>query len=144
MIRGRGMIQLTGRDNYTRFQTHYNNHYRLQDEAVKDFVNNENDRSQLTNNGKIALLSTVWFWNTKVYSRKDPIVSSWNKKNLYEIADDTINGDPLTKQKGIDIKKSVYAISIGVNGGTNGLKDRWEAYQRIKNANIFQDFPSKK
>ena len=59
-FRGRGIKQLTGKSNYTRFQSYYNKHY---PNDTKDFLNNEEHRKALLDNGKIALLSAVWFWN---------------------------------------------------------------------------------
>ena len=47
----REVMQLTGRSNYTRFQSYYNKHY---PNDTKDFLNNEEHRKELTTNGKIA------------------------------------------------------------------------------------------
>ena len=112
-FRGRGIKQLTGRSNYTRFQSYYNKHY---PNDAKDFLNNEEHRKALLDNGKIALLSAVWFWN---YT------------GCYKIAD---------KQASNNTNEIVKQITYKVNGGYNGLNDRVKQYTRIKNANIFRDF----
>ena len=112
-FRGRGVIQLTGRSNYTRFQSYYNKHY---PNDTKDFLNNEEHRKALLDNGKIALLSAVWFWNDK---------------KCYKIAD---------KQTSNNANEIVKQITKKVNGGTNGLDKRTKQYARIKNTNIFKDF----
>ena len=112
-FRGRGVIQLTGRSNYTRFQSYYNKHY---PNDTKDFLNNEEHRKELTTNGKIALLSAVWFWN---------------HTGCYKIAD---------KQTSNNANEIVKQITKKVNGGTNGLDKRTKQYARIKNTNIFKDF----
>ena len=112
-FRGRGIKQLTGRSNYTSFQSYYNKHY---PNDTKDFLNNEEHRKELTTNGKIALLSAVWFWN---------------HTGCYKIAD---------KQASNNTNEIVKQITYKVNGGYNGLNDRVKQYTRIKNANIFRDF----
>ena len=112
-FRGRGIKQLTHRYNYADFQSYYNKHY---PNDTKDFLNNEEHRKALLDNGKIALLSAVWFWNDK---------------KCYKIAD---------KQTSNNANEIVKQITKKVNGGTNGLDKRTKQYARIKNANIFKDF----
>ena len=112
-FKGRGIKQLTGRSNYTSFQSYYNKHY---PNDAKDFLNNEEHRKELTTNGKIALLSAVWFWN---------------HTGCYKIAN---------KQASNNTNEIVKQITYKVNGGTNGLDKRTKQYARIKNTNIFKDF----
>lgn len=121
-FRGRGVMQLTGRSNYTSFQSYYNKH---NPNDTKDFLNNEEHRKELTTNGKIALLSAVWFWN---------------HTKLYKLAD-THNDN--------NIDSKVREITKKVNGGYNGLGERQKAFKRIRfgssnTANIsngiFRDF----
>ena len=118
----REVMQLTGRSNYTRFQSYYNKHY---PNDAKDFLNNEEHRKELTTNGKIALLSAVWFWN---------------HTKLYKLAD-THNDN--------NIDSKVREITKKVNGGYNDLHGRQKAFKRIRfgssnTANIsngiFRDF----
>ena len=112
-FRGRGIKQLTHRYNYADFQSYYNKHY---PNDTKDFLNNEEHRKALLDNGKIALLSAVWFWN---------------HTGCYKIAD---------KQTSNNANEIVKQITKKVNGGTNGLDKRTKQYARIKNTNIFKDF----
>ena len=107
------MKQLTHKYNYADFQSYYNKHY---PNDTKDFLNNEKHREELTTNGKIALLSAVWFWN---------------HTGCYKIAD---------KQVSNNANEIVKQITKKVNGGYNGLDDRTKQHTRIKNANIFRDF----
>ena len=60
-FRGRGIKQLTGRNNYAGFQSFYNAN---NPNNKKDFLNNEEYRKELITNGRVALLSAVWVWNT--------------------------------------------------------------------------------
>lgn len=143
-FRGRGIKQLTHRYNYADFQSYYNKHY---PNDTKDFLNNEEHRKALLDNGKIALLSAVWAWNDKKCSadaKNYPEISIFRGKHLYEIANDETNGNVATTRKAgkkeIHTIKSVLAISVSVNGGTNGLDDRTKQHARIKSQNIFKDF----
>ena len=84
---GRGLIQLTGRDNYTKFA-------QALDMSLEDTV-----AYLETPNG--ALVSAAWFWDN-------------NKLNQYCDRDDFVT---LTKR---------------INGGTIGLSDRTEHYNKAK------------
>lgn len=112
-FRGRGLLHLTGRDNYTNFQAYYNKNY---PNNQKDFINNENHRNELITNTAIALISAVWFWT---------------RNKAYQLAD---------KQDKMEANELVRIITKNVNGGYNGLNERQKAYKRIKNENIFKDF----
>ena len=112
-FRGRGIIQLTGRSNYTAFQTYYNNN---NSNDKKDFLNNEKHRKELVTNGRMALLSAVYFWDS-------------NK--AYQIAD---------KQDKSNTNEIVKQITKKVNEGDNGLAERQQAFERIKTDEIFKDF----
>ena len=119
-----------------------NKHAILQN-YTKDFLNNEEHRKELTTNGKIALLSAVWFWNDRKCSpntKKYPELLMFKGKHLYEITNDETNGNVATTKENVKTIKSVLAISVSVNGGTNGLSDRAKQHTRIKSQNIFKDF----
>ena len=139
-FRGRGIKQLTHRYNYADFQSYYNKHY---PNDTKDFLNNEEHRKALLDNGKIALLSAVWFWNDKkcyADAKNYPEISIFRGKHLYAIIDDEANGNIIITKENVNTTKSVLAISLTINGGTNGLSDRTKQHTRIKSQNIFKDF----
>lgn len=141
-FRGRGIIQLTGKNNYTAFQDYYNN---SNPNDKKDFLNNENHRNEITANGKFALLSAVYFWNARTYPGQG-VIAAWRGKYLYQIANDKDNGDIMTKEKDSDSKQEIEltqtqrVMSKLINGGYNGLTNRRDAHNRIKNAKLFKDF----
>ncbi|WP_203258598.1 glycoside hydrolase family 19 protein [Hyunsoonleella ulvae] len=60
--RGRGIFQLTGKENYTNFKTWYNAKY----EPDNDFVKSP---ETLKDNDTIAILSALWFYKTKVLDK---------------------------------------------------------------------------
>ena len=141
-FRGRGIIQLTGRSNYKDFTTKAKEWGWI--DNVADF---EAKPDLILQNGKYALLSAVYYWNNKKCSAnaKDyPEISIFRGKHLYEIADDETNGNVATTRKvgkdKIKTTKSILAISVSVNGGTNHLGDRTTRHAQIKSQNIFKDF----
>ncbi|WP_334086530.1 hypothetical protein [Helicobacter typhlonius] len=94
-FRGRGIKQLTGRDHYTKFSKYAKNKNWV--DTFDYFVNNPDS---ITTNGKFALLSAVYFWNSK---------------ELYKIAD---------KQSENNTNEIVKQITKKVNGGESALSDR--------------------
>ena len=61
-FRGRGLFQLTGRGNYSSFNSFYQTNY----DASKDFVNNP---SEVASSNKIAVISALWYYETRVLNR---------------------------------------------------------------------------
>ncbi len=62
-FRGRGYIQLTGRDNYSRFSVWSKGDYLVHPEALSE-------------HSKVAALSAVWFWitnNVALYAKRDDV-----------------------------------------------------------------------
>jgi putative chitinase len=80
--RGRGYIQLTGKDNYTAFN----------DRLPEDIVSNPDLVAT-----KYPMLSAAWFWD---------------KNRINDLCD---NGN-------------VADVTKKVNGGLNGLDDRWDLF----------------
>jgi putative chitinase len=60
--RGRGIFQLTWKDNYSAFKTWYNNKY----DPDKDFVTNP---GLVSSNDTIAILSGLWYYKTRVLDK---------------------------------------------------------------------------
>ena len=132
-FKGRGIIQLTGKSNYTQFQTYYNNN---NPKDKKDFLNNEEHRKELLTNGRMALLSAVWFWNGN---------------NLYKYSDND-NGDMESviiqeehkgkiENKTINVNSVLKIITQRINGKKlMHIKDRQNNFARIKQKGIFNDF----
>jgi putative chitinase len=87
---GRGLIQITGKDNYTHCSNALYGDLRLLDnpELICDMDG--------------AIRSACWFWNSR---------------ELNDFADN----------------KDMITITRRINGGTNGLTERVERYQRILN-----------
>lgn len=93
-------MHVTGRENYTKFTTFYNNISGL---AAKDFRNTPDD---LIYNFEIAIHASLWFFQKYVLNA---IPNFQNK---------AINTDVVV------IKKLTDKVSKAVNGGSNGLTDR--------------------
>jgi len=85
--RGRGFIQITGKNNYRR----------LSKATGIDYLNNPD----LLFNEPDAMLSALWYWSTL-------------PMNTWADQDD------------------IYRITVGINGGTNGLADRKRKLREYK------------
>lgn len=95
--RGRGFMQLTGKDNYKQFTASHN---RTHPADVQDFVAHPD---LLVSELKYGTESAFFFWDTR---------------NINADAD----------------RDDLKAVTIDVNGGTNGLPDRRARLERIKKA----------
>lgn len=137
-FRGRGLLHLTFRDNYHACTRYLHNQGWLSSDI--DF---EAQPQLVTDSGVYALLSAVYYWNDrKCYpnAKKHQEVLIFKGKHLYEIIDDEANGNIIITKENVNTTKSVLAISLTINGGTNGLSDRTKQHTRIKSQNIFKDF----
>ena len=109
--RGRGIIQITGREIYTEFNE-YTHKMNLVDDEV-DFVDNP---ELVAENKAYALMSAAYYWI---------------KKDIYEKADesksDSENEDVVNKVTSIVNKKA-------------DKQKRINSYKRIREANIFKRF----
>ena len=111
----RGVIQLTGRSNYKDFTTKAKGWGWI--DNVADF---EAKLDLILQNGKFALLSAVYFWNSK---------------ELYKIAD---------TQNENNTNEIVKQITKKVNGGENALSDRQQVFHKIQSSKIFEEFLDKR
>lgn len=93
--RGRGLIQLTGKNNYLKFSRWYND--------SKIFV----DNPDLLLQPQFAVLSAFYYWTTRKIN--DMIIE---KADQYEVC---------------------KRITKVINGGYNGLDDRWQRFKIIYN-----------
>ena len=93
--RGRGLIQLTGKNNYLKFSKWYND--------SKIFV----DNPDLLLQPQFAVLSAFYYWTTRKIN--DMIIE---KAYQYEVC---------------------KRITKVINGGYNGLDDRWQRFKIIYN-----------
>ena len=93
--RGRGLIQLTGKNNYLKFSRWYND--------SKIFV----DNPDLLLQAQFAVLSAFYYWTTRKIN--DMIIE---KADQYEVC---------------------KRITKVINGGYNGLDDRWQRFKIIYN-----------
>ena len=116
--RGRGIKQLTGKDNYKGF-----NNFSHANQWVENDINFLDSPDLLVQDGKYALMSATYFWTT---------AREKTKKKLYETADESkldSNND--------DIVERITAV---INPKKLGLEYRKESYKRVREANIFNMF----
>nr|WP_314542636.1 hypothetical protein [uncultured Campylobacter sp.] len=118
-FRGRGIKQLTGKDNYARFNNY--SHKKFLVDKDTDLLKNPDLISQ---DGKYALISAAYFW---IIERSNP-----KKYRLYEIADES--------KADSDNSDIVERITAVINPQKLSLEHRKEAYKRIKTANVFKVF----
>jgi putative chitinase len=100
--RGRGVLQLTGKDNYAAFT----NFYQKQFQSTLDFVAFPDN---VSNDAELAVMSGLWYFKVRV-----------------------VNSKALKTAGGFaDTEASVKQVSMLVNGGTNGLAERQALYKKI-------------
>ena len=116
--RGRGIKQLTGKDNYRGF-----NNFSHANQWVENDINFLDSPDLLVQDGKYALMSATYFWTT---------AREKNKKKLYEIADESKSDS--------DNSNIVERITAVINPQKLSLEQRKKAYKRIKAANVFKIF----
>lgn len=121
--KGRGVIQITGRSNYTLLS--------------KDLLGNDNlvDNPSLLENYPYALTSALWFWQkNKINDLIKPINETVSYKIYYRK-----NGQLKSYYKNIP---SYEAVTRKINGGVNHLTERknyfFKIYDILENTNVFQ------
>ena len=98
--RGRGILQLTGKINYSNFSAYYQKKY----DSSKDFVLNP---ELISSNMEIAVLSALWFFENKVENRL-----TINNETSVEQITKLVNGG-LT---GIKRRNEIYSLTkISIN-----------------------------
>ncbi|EFR47669.1 hypothetical protein HCCG_02218 [Helicobacter cinaedi CCUG 18818 = ATCC BAA-847] len=113
--RGKGLIHLTFKEHYERASIYAKKQGWIDTDNY--FVNNPDS---ITTDGKFALLSAVYFWNSK---------------ELYKIAD---------TQNENNTNEIVKQITKKVNGGENALSDRQQVFHKIQSSKIFEEFLDKR
>ena len=101
-FKGRGLIQVTGRNNYRDCSL-----YLFKDERLLT-------NPEILETPELALKSACWYWQ----SRK-----------LNEIADKDKSWSIVLKGK---LRSKFEALTIKINGGLNGYQDRLEFYKRCQ------------
>ena len=114
--RGRGIIQITGREIYTGF-----NEYAHEMKLVDDEVNFIDNPQLIAENITCAFMSAAYYWNKET-----------NK--LYDIADESKSDS--------ENESVVNKITNRINGGASkeNRTKRINSYKRIREANIFKKF----
>ena len=114
--RGRGMIQITGREIYTKF-----NEYAHEMKLVDDEVNFIDKPQLIAENITYAFMSAAYYWNKET-----------NK--LYDIADESKSDS--------GNESVVNKITNIINSGASkeNRTERVNSYKRIREANIFKKF----
>jgi predicted chitinase len=107
---GRGLKQLTGKDNTTSFIAFLRNNH-ISGQPTADQV--ASDLDLIATNKQLAARSAAWFWQ-KHYSR-----------NINAIADNLVLD--VTPQAEYD---AFLRITKKINGGDNGQAARWKRYER--------------
>ena len=113
--RGRGMIQITGREIYTKF-----NEYAHKMKLVDDEVNFVDNPHLIAENKTYAFMSAAYYWV--------------EKRKIYEKADESKSDS--------ENESVVNKITNRINGGASkeNRTERVNSYKRIREANIFKKF----
>jgi predicted chitinase len=124
-FRGRGLIQITGRDAYKQFGEYL---------GFGDlFIN----APKLVSSDPIfAVLSSIWFWTSDYKNGVIRINTNNQFSSFREIAEanNIPNNDPLDLNG--DKSDRVEGITLSLNGGYNGLEDRKLIFNKIRNASV--------
>ena len=107
-FKGRGLIQITGRANYTAIGKFLNEDFISNPTLLGGKNVNKCSPIQLKN----AALSAGWFWNSR---------------NINSLADKMDISKDITLQANMS---AFIAITKKINGGTNGLNDRVQRYNK--------------
>jgi putative chitinase len=100
--RGRGVLQLTGKDNYAAFTQFYQKQF----QSTLDFVSSPDN---ISSDAELAVMSGLWYFKVRVIDSK-----------ALRVAGGFADTDASVKQ-----------VSMLVNGGTNGLAERQALYKKI-------------
>ncbi len=124
-FRGRGLIQITGRDAYKQFGEYFG----LRDSFL-------NDPKSVSSNPILAVLSSIWFWTSDYKSGVIKINTNNQFSSFREIseANNILNSDPLDSSG--NQSDRVEIITLSLNGGYNGLGDRKLIFSKIRPASV--------
>lgn len=103
--RGRGLIQLTGRTNYTNFQTWYNNNRTKLGLPVVDFITNPD----MIFEPQYIVLSAIYFWNANNLNEKAD--NGVDRSHVLSITNVVNSGEAQAKKDiRYDYVKAAYAM----------------------------------
>ncbi len=117
-FKGRGLIQITGRTNYTRAEAGINSAYSQNYDLTPDPGESNQDSEQVATDPFLATAVSGWFWDQGPRTRTGTVIS------LNPLAD--VN--------------NLREITRLINGGYNGYEDRLQNYSKAKNAVPLLDF----
>lgn len=85
LFKGRGLLHLTGRENYTKFQK-----YKKAAGQPVDLTSDATKAEQLATNKKLAAESAAWFWS--IYRKVNPIADTGKAREVTRAVNGGLNG----------------------------------------------------